>query len=346
MSLRKRYVVWSIIVFNLFISYLEHSTIPEIQALHTLYTELRYIPLLVGAVVFGMQGAILTFLLTSVLYLTSVYANWTGTPLSVIETSVHLVLSGVFAVLAGFLVDRDRRQRQQLKKQRSLAGLGQAVAAVVHDLKNPVITIQAFARRVREGKGDVETAMKAINDSAENMERAVRGILDFAKPIELTATEQDVRDLVGRVYDVCRPKAQEEGVSLTKDFSPEPIIAAIDALCMERALTNLVTNAIEASRKGQNVTLSVLNDSVNVAIKITDHGEGMDEETLENIFTPFYSRKAAGTGLGMAIVKKIIEEHEGEIVIHSELGKGTEITVTLPVGLPEKKVQDAQQENP
>ena len=344
MSSRKRYVVWFIILFNLFISYLEHSTIPEIKALHTLYTELRYIPLLLGAVAFGMQGALLTFLLTSALYLTSVYANWTDTPLSVIETSVHLVLSGVFAVLAGFLVDRDRRQRQQLKKQRSLAGLGQAVAAVVHDLKNPVITIQAFARRVREGKGDVETAMKAINDSAENMERAVRGILDFAKPIELTATEQDVRDLVSRVCEVCRPRAEEEGVSLSKDFSPEPVIAAIDVLCMERALTNLVTNAIEASRKGQDVTISVLTDNVNVAIKITDHGEGMDEETLEDIFTPFYSRKATGTGLGMAIVKKIIEEHEGEIVIHSELGKGTEITVTLPVGPPEK-VKDAQQEH-
>ena len=334
MSQRKRYAVWLIVLSNLCITYLQLSLIPELQALHDIYTELHYIPLLVGAVAFGMRGALLTFLLTSTCYLTYVYASWTGALLSLIETSVHLLVSGAFAVLAGFLVDREKRQRQQLKKQRSLAGLGQSVAAAVHDLKNPVITILAFARRVREGKGDLETAMKAINDSAQNMDRAVRGILDFAKPIEVMAREQDTRGLVERVCEFCRSKADEGGVNLIKDLPAEPVAAAVDAFCMERALTNLVTNAIEASSKGQSVTISVRTENEKVVITITDYGQGMDEETLENIFVPFYTRKSAGTGLGMAIAKKIIEEHEGEIAISSQLGRGTEITVALPCGPP------------
>jgi signal transduction histidine kinase len=345
MSSRKRYIIWFIVVSNLLIAYLQLSVIPEIQALHHVYTELHYIPLLVGAVAFGMRGAVLTFLLTTTFYLTYVFASWTGAPVSIVETSVHLLVSGAFAVLAGFLVDREKRQRQQLKRQRSLAGLGQAVAAVVHDLKNPVITILAFVRRVREGKGDLETAMKMINDSAQNMERAVRGILDFAKPINVTAEKQDVRGLVERVCELCRAKAEEGGVRLIKDLPVKPVVVAMDAFCMERALTNLVNNAIEASNKGQSVEIRVLTDSEKAAIMITDHGQGMDGETLENTFTPFYSKKSAGTGLGMAVAKKIIEEHEGEIAIISELGVGTEITVTLPCGPPGTLQMEEQQKS-
>jgi signal transduction histidine kinase len=332
MSSRRKCIIWFIVLSNLFIAYLQLSVIPELQVLHNIYTELHYIPLLVGAVAFGMRGAVLTFLLTSTFYLVYAYAGWTGTLLSVMETSVHLLVSGAFAVLAGFLIDREKSQRQQLKKQKSLAGLGQAVTAIVHDLKNPVITILTFARRVREGKGDLETAMKMINDSAQNMERAVRGILDFAKPIEVTPTEQDVRGLVERACEMCRSRAEEGGVRLIKDLPAEPVVAALDALCMERALTNLVTNAIEASSKGQSVTVRVLAGNEKTAVTITDLGQGMDEETLKNIFVPFYSKKSNGTGLGMAIAKKIVEEHEGEIAISSQVGVGTKVTVTLPCG--------------
>jgi signal transduction histidine kinase len=332
MSSRRRCIIWFIVLSNLFIAYLQLSVIPELQVLHNIYTELHYIPLLVGAVAFGMRGAVLTFLLTSTFYLVYAYAGWTGTLLSVMETSVHLLVSGAFAVLAGFLIDREKSQRQQLKKQKSLAGLGQAVTAIVHDLKNPVITILTFARRVREGKGDLETAMKMINDSAQNMERAVRGILDFAKPIEVTPTEQDVRGLVERACEMCRSRAEEGGVRLIKDLPAEPVVAALDAFCMERALTNLVTNAIEASSKGQSVTVRVLAGNEKTAVTITDLGQGMDEETLKNIFVPFYSKKSNGTGLGMAIAKKIVEEHEGEIAISSQVGVGTKVTVTLPCG--------------
>jgi signal transduction histidine kinase len=101
-------------------------------------------------------------------------------------------------------------------------------------------------------------------------------------------------------------------------------------LCMERALTNLVTNAIEASSEGQKVTICALTGNEKATITITDLGQGMDEETLEKIFVPFYTRKSTGVGLGMAIAKKIVEEHEGEIVVSSQLGMGTEIAVILP----------------
>ncbi len=342
MTPARKYSIWLIVISNLAVAYLQLSTLPEIRALHSVYMELYYILLLFGAVVFGMKGALLTYLFTSAVYFSCAQSGLSRVVPSVVEMSVHLLVSVLFTLLAGFLVDRERRQRLQLKKQMSLAGLGQSVAAVVHDLKSPLMTIMAFVRRAREGKGDLEKAMEMINYSAENMDRAIRGILDFAKPIEIATTEQDVRLLAERVCEQCRPGAEEAGVSLTGDLSGEPVMAAIDSFCMERALANLVNNAIEASQKEQEVTIAVENGHEHITIKVTDNGEGMDEETLAQVFTPFYTRKSNGTGLGMAITKKIIEEHDGKISIHSKPGAGTEILISLPSS-PHKSTDRAEQ---
>jgi signal transduction histidine kinase len=99
---------------------------------------------------------------------------------------------------------------------------------------------------------------------------------------------------------------------------------------MERALVNLVNNSIEASGKGQSVMVSVIQGRNNLIIRIADKGLGMDKETLENIFTPFYTKKKEGTGLGMPIAKKVIESHKGKIHIDSKLGVGTEVRIELP----------------
>jgi len=99
---------------------------------------------------------------------------------------------------------------------------------------------------------------------------------------------------------------------------------------MMRALVNLINNAIEASGKGQSVIISASDEKNYLRIKIEDHGSGMDKETLEKMFVPFFTKKAGGTGLGMSITKKIIEGHHGRLRIDSYPGKGTEVILGLP----------------
>ncbi|UCD35462.1 MAG: sensor histidine kinase, partial [Nitrospiraceae bacterium] len=99
---------------------------------------------------------------------------------------------------------------------------------------------------------------------------------------------------------------------------------------MERALVNLINNAIEASEGGRSVSVRGEADDQKVRISIRDYGSGMDKETLDNIFIPFYTKKSYGTGLGMAIAKKIIEGHKGAIHIESRVNAGTEVVVELP----------------
>jgi len=116
------------------------------------------------------------------------------------------------------------------------------------------------------------------------------------------------------------------------DAPEQPLTLSADTVYLERALINLVNNAIEASQRGQEVVIRLLLRKEGATIEIRDHGKGMDKEALENAFIPFYSKKDRGTGLGMAVAKKIIEAHQGRITVGSRLGFGTEIEIDLPLG--------------
>jgi signal transduction histidine kinase len=105
----------------------------------------------------------------------------------------------------------------------------------------------------------------------------------------------------------------------------------LDGARMQRALINLINNAIDASENGQNVVISEIGEERSLRITINDKGGGMDQETLENLFVPFFTNKRSGTGLGMPIAKKIIEGHNGSINIESRPGKGTNAIIRLPV---------------
>jgi signal transduction histidine kinase len=244
---------------------------------------------------------------------------------------LHLLFTGSFAFLAGYLIERDQKILRQLEKDRYLTGLGQAAATIVHDLKTPLLAILGFARRLQAGKGDPNTGLQTIVESALKMEAIVTDVLNFAKPVHLETKEEDVRGIVHQATACCKAKAEAAGVSLSSELPADPVIIPVDGLRMQRALTNLITNAIEASPEGREVRLTLKTDQGKpVIIMIKDQGVGMDRETLENIYIPFFSKKVQGTGLGMAIAKKVIEAHGGEINIRSQPGQGTEVRIELP----------------
>jgi signal transduction histidine kinase len=122
-------------------------------------------------------------------------------------------------------------------------------------------------------------------------------------------------------------------VFLTIDLPSVPIYASIDSFNLERALVNLITNAIEASGQDKRVLISVAAGSTMTTIIIADKGSGMEKKIIDNIFVPFYTKKRDGTGLGMPIAKKIIEGHRGEIHISSKPGEGTAVVIELPLDM-------------
>ena len=326
----KKYSVILIAVLVAAITYLHYFTGEEAHGLHDIYREFYYVPVLLGALIFGLRGSLFIYASIFVLYLPYVIMTWTGQLATEVNKLLHLLLQGLFALFAGFLVDRDRKHALQEEKDRYLAGLGRASAAIVHDLRNPLITILGFTKRLEQEKGERESALQAIRESALTMQNIVHDVLDFSKPINLKVTEEDIRDTVRRACDSCKPKTQEAGVALTVELTQEPLPAEVDAARLERAIVNLINNAIDASNKGQKVTVIVTPGKEHLTISVRDGGVGMDKETIENIFTPFYTRKSSGTGLGMSIAQKIVEGHGGKISVSSAPGRGTEIKVELP----------------
>jgi len=307
-----------------------HFLIFRSQSPHVILEELFYIPLFLATAIFGLKGGLLTYVFVSALYVPFFFGPWSRTTFELTDRLLHLLFTGLFVFLTGVFVDRERRRRRQLERDRYLAGIGEAAATIAHDLKNPLIVILAFARRIKDGKSNVESAMPPIIESAEKMQKMMDGMMDFARPLQLNLTKGDLRDVIQQVCRSCQVKAEEKEVALSMHVPSEPICLAMDSLSLERAFTNLIHNSIDSSGKGKSVIISLAKRKKCVEAKIKDFGSGMDKETLENLFIPFYSKKKGGTGLGMPIVKKVIEGHQGKIRIHSQPGLGTEVIVTLP----------------
>lgn len=174
---RNKYSIVAIIVSTLLITYLHYSTMPQIHALHDLYLEIYYVPVLLGALAFGLRGGLLTFLFIAALYIPYIFINWTGTFLIEADEFLHLLLQGLIAVFGGYLIDRDRRQRELMERERYLSGIGTIATEIVHDLKSPLIAILGFAKRIKEGKGKADTALQVIINSAEQMQMIVNSVL-------------------------------------------------------------------------------------------------------------------------------------------------------------------------
>lgn len=151
--------------------------------------ELYYIPIFFGALQFGLKGSLLTWLFASLSYLPFFFGSWSSTYLDLVDRALHLLFTALFALLAGLFVERVKRQQKELERNRYLANLGNVAATIVHDLKNPLITILGFARRIREGKGNIDAAAEAITESAQNMQKIVNNVLDFSKPVQLELKE-------------------------------------------------------------------------------------------------------------------------------------------------------------
>ena len=328
----RKYRMLIVIAVTLFITYLHYSTIPVLYPVHTVYKELYYVPIFLGALVWGLKGAGFVYLMVLIFDVPFIVFGWSGKFAPEVVRLLHLILQGLFAIFAGLIVERERRVRKRAERVRHLAEIGRVATAIVHDLKNPLITVLGFARRLQAGKGDFDTALREITGSALRMQNIVNDVLDFAKPMQLALIEEDVRQVIIRARDALKTKADEAGVRLSTGLPGSPVYANLDGFRMERALVNIISNAVEASKAGQSVFIGAMLQSKQLLIRVKDEGPGMDEETIKNIFVPFYTRKKSGTGLGMPIAQKIVEGHNGRIEIKSMPGAGTEIRIYLPYG--------------
>jgi len=244
--------------------------------------------------------------------------------------------------------DRRIETIKQLDRAERLATVGKLASGLAHELGTPLNVVSGRAKMIAGGElGESEVASSAsvIREQSERMTRIIRQLLDFARSHPPQRRDENVMDIAAKTVATLKPIAEQSGVILVLQPSDSEVIAFVDREKIHQVLSNLLVNAIHAMPNGGDIDIAVRRElalppaDIEIApgevasIRVKDHGVGIEEKNLEQVFTPFFSTKGVGegTGLGLSIVHGIIKEHGGWISVESEVGKGSCFTIYLPL---------------
>ncbi|OLD68190.1 MAG: hypothetical protein AUI33_09830 [Ignavibacteria bacterium 13_1_40CM_2_61_4] len=240
--------------------------------------------------------------------------------------SVHAAIAVENALLAKVMVQNER-----------LSTVGKMASTIIHDIKAPMGVLRMSAEVMKRKSTDVETG-KLADEMIRQIDRFVnmtREILDFSRGVSsMNIHETEVDELIVSILSFIEKDLRKRKVKLVKEMNFKGQIR-VDEDKLTRVFYNIASNAADAMPDGGHLTVRTNRDDDSLLIEFIDDGIGMPPDVREKIFEPFMTYgKSHGTGLGMSIVKKIVDDHKGRIEIESELRKGTTVRVFLPLGNP------------
>jgi signal transduction histidine kinase len=240
-------------------------------------------------------------------------------------------------------LEEAERQRQRLDDERK-----ELTTAISHDLRTPLASIRAMAEALRDGvvsdPGEARRYYDAMSREIERVGGMIDDLFELARMdagvVELDRREVLLQEIAADVVDAMQAQAQRGEVALDLEVEGAPPPTALDGARIERAVANLVRNALEHTPAGGRVAVAVSGDAEGVALRVRDDGEGITEDQLPRVWDRFYRVQSArtrpdegrdGAGLGLAIVRGIVEAHGGAVGARSEPGAGTEFAIRLPL---------------
>jgi len=255
------------------------------------------------------------------------------------EISTHFFYEGAKETHGLMILLRDITEQQNLhlmtERTNRMKELGEMTAVVAHEIRNPLGGIRGYASLLYRDLSDeihLQEMAGFIVDGTKQLEKLVTTILQYARPIQIKLNSIDLNALLRSVIrfikiDPSFPKK----IQIAAHIPDEPLLAPIDAEALKSALLNLIFNAFQAMPEGGLLTLSLLKQTHCCQITISDTGIGMGDELLKQLFSPFFTTKQKGNGLGLVETQKIIQAHRGTIEVRSVLNKGSTFTITLPL---------------
>ncbi len=233
-------------------------------------------------------------------------------------------------------VMRDVTEMNELKKRlqssEKMAALGEVAAKVAHEIRNPLVSVGGFARRLEsELVGSQKEFAGIIAEEVERLEQILREILGFAKEVRQNRRDVDLNSVVSGVLDLMRPEIAASGNTISSELHPEGISIYIDPDRFREVVLNILSNANIATSNGHITARTYLHEGKCV-FEAEDTGTGVGDEEIGKIFDPFYTTKSKGTGLGLAVTKRIVEENNGVITVENKpTGDGAIFRVYLPL---------------
>jgi len=331
-----------LVLFVVGITILHYGTAYGQYYFDVFYGELYFFPIALAAFWFGMRGALLVSLTITACYLPYVIQHWQNSSMNDFDRVLSLLLYNSLAVFSGFLKDREAVSRQKLSEAESLIVMGKALAAAAHDMKTPLMLIGGLARRILkkiDNKDMAREKLVLIIKETDKMDSMTRNMLDFSKPLTLNRIQRCFDTIVQDSLKKVHEEARKHNVTVEYNSYPKAMDISVDALRLEQVIVNLVVNAIEASpdKSTVAVTLSQTPEE-GLIFDVADCGCGIPFKERQKVFNPFFTTKKEGTGLGLPIVKKIVEAHGWTLHILDNGEGGTIFRVDIKEATPNEFV--------
>jgi signal transduction histidine kinase len=262
----------------------------------------------------------------------------------------------VYGLLAGLLVgaivlvrrvrsERDRADKAEklAEQSRHLAEVGTLTGALAHEIKNPLSTIGLNLQLLQEDLDHsnldhsnqenerLRNRLSTVQRETNRLRDTLDDFLRYAGKLELDRHPVDLNQVLEELADFFAPQAHAQRVQLRLRPSATPVVAMIDARVVKQALLNLMINAVQAMTGGGELMLSVAGENGEAVVDVIDTGPGIPRAELDKIFQAYYSTKKGGTGLGLAMARRIATDHGGTLNVRSDVGKGTDFSLRLPL---------------
>lgn len=344
------------------ITLMHYYTSFERTEYHAFSALLYYIPIIYSAFRFGLKGGAVTGLLVSVIYAPYlIMYRHELSPELVVKVLDVLLYNGIGWITGG-LVEAEHHQKhrylqaleqlqesnraleqkirekneleEQVRRADKLAALGLLVSGIAHELRNPLgilkATVQVMETELR-AHPEVKEFTAVVKEEAERMNKVIQEFLDFARPTPLQLEMTDVKALLTDVLLFVRKYLDQQKIKVFTNYSTELPLICIDEKQIRQVFINLILNSTAAIEDAGSIEIETRADRRYITVCFKDTGRGIPIENLDKIFDPFFTTKDTGTGLGLAVVHRIIDSHAGFIEVESKLGKGTEFRIYLPL---------------
>lgn len=328
--------------------------------IHDIYRRLYYLPIVLGGVWFGLRGGLLAAAFVSLLYLPHVL--WQLVPFhgNLLEQVLEMLLYHVVGGITGLLSQRERRQQKlyqqaaerlersygQLRRQadelivadtalrqsQRLSTLGEMSANLAHEIRNPLGSIRMAAEVVTDGLSEDDHRYEfgqILQKETQRLNAVLEDFLGLARSPAEDVEDVELAALFHELKLQLTPAASANRVAIVVEQTDEKLELA--PLPLHQALLNLAQNAIQAMPAGGQLTLSLQRTPDQLRLLVEDTGEGISDDALQKIFSPFYTTRKDGTGLGLAITQRQVERLGGTLEVESQPGVGTKFVIGLPL---------------
>ncbi len=241
-----------------------------------------------------------------------------------------------FCILVIQDITENKHLEEQAKRNEKLTAMGELASGVAHEIRNPINAIGMIAQRLQkefkviDGEEDYKTITQLLRNEVNRINKIITQFLNYAKPIELNLTDVDVEKFISEIHQLFLSQAKEKKIQFTVSKG-ENIIARFDTDLIKQTLINILQNAFDAVNEGGKVRVAYYSYEKNLVFEISDTGSGIPQEHLNKIFDLYFTTKKDGNGLGLSIAQKIINQHNGKIVVSSIINEGTTFKVILPL---------------